>query len=176
MKVWPSGLFFMPRQECKYATEHNQEGSLQDKYGYSHVYIQGATPESYLKFKVNHTTKVAEYTKWQVHSPGEFHALLRQALAYLQSTGIEYFEFYIPAWNPEYQTVAHDLGFVACGYFPGWTLSKTPTGEERIDHLVLAWYSPSHAMDLSQCCLTRYGMRVKAVIEAQLADAGLLQR
>lgn len=134
------------------------------RHGYLHVTIPGMTARSYLKFKVNKTTKAAEETKFQVSSPGEFRALLESALNFLKKEGIEYFEVYVPAWHPEYQVAAHELGLVASGYFPGYRLANG----ERIDHLVLTWYSPDHDMDLSRCCLTRYGKRLMAVIKDQL--------
>ncbi|MHA1145360.1 MAG: GNAT family N-acetyltransferase [Candidatus Helarchaeota archaeon] len=147
----------------KMDTYNDMFEARKDSSGYIHVNFK-IMPRSFLQFKINTNTKVAEDAYFQVQDPSEFRYLLNEAISFFRKANVQYFEMYMPVTQPEYQAIAAQLGFIATGYFPGWQR----VGNERIDHLILTWLAPNYDIDTSKAVLTRYGSRIRDAVLQQI--------
>ncbi|MBD3350083.1 MAG: hypothetical protein GF364_01195 [Candidatus Lokiarchaeota archaeon] len=93
---------------------------------------------SKIEFTVTETVKSAEKTIVNVNCIEDLAALLIKVDDIMKEDDIEYFECYIPATNPEIQSVFLQSGFSVFGYVPAWI---SDSGRQLNDCIIFGKYN-----------------------------------
>lgn len=112
--------------------------SSMDRYGYETHCFKFTGLESYFTFL--HTTSIQNYEKaeYRVNCLEELYVFLEEAKKCMKEQEIRYCEFFVSAYEPEYQELFFEFGFQARGYAPCFFYNPEEGCYE--DQVVFNWF------------------------------------
>jgi len=115
---------------------------------------------SFMEFIVTDTIHSAERTEIYTKNEEELGALLIRLRELMQEENIQYFEYYLPATNANYQRVFLGLDFKVFGYAPAWK----PNDKGTFDDSIIFGYS-KEPLNLEQLKLSDAGQQLWEVLQ-----------
>lgn len=112
-----------------------------------------STPNgSELKFMITTTVMNAEKSEFKIASLEDLFAILLKLEDVMHTDGIQYFEVFVPATNPDVQEIFFQQGFSVFGYVPAW-VEECKTNNYLTDCIVFGKYASQ--FDVSKMKLTK---------------------
>lgn len=116
---------------------------------------------SELKFMITTTVMNAEKSELKIAGLEDLFAILLKLEDVMHTDGIQYFEVFVPATNPDVQEIFFQQGFSVFGYVPAWT-EEGKSSKYLTDCVVFGKYAGQ--FDVSKMKLTKESEKFLEVI------------